>query len=92
MKHSSTIHQVTYILSIRSEYRQLGSAVFRGTLETVAGQKFGFCTLAELNGLLCDIGGWIDSPALANEGGETNASGKAINTPRHDHECYESDP
>lgn len=67
MNDSSTIHQVTYIISIRSEYPQLGSPVFRGTLEIVAGQKFEFGTLAELNGLLCEIGGWIDTPPCAKE-------------------------
>jgi hypothetical protein len=52
MKDLSTIHEVTYIISIRSEYRQSGSPLFRGTLETVAGQKFEFNTLAELNGFV----------------------------------------
>lgn len=72
MNDSSTIHQVTYIISIRSEYQKLGSPVFRGTLEIVSGQKFEFSTLTELNSLLCEIGGWIDTPPLTNEGGEAN--------------------
>ncbi len=67
MNDSSTIHEVTYIISIRSEYQQLGSPVFHGTLETVAGQKFEFNTLTELNHLLCEICGWIDNPPAANE-------------------------
>jgi hypothetical protein len=67
MNDSSTIHQVTYIISIRSEYQQLGSPLFRGTLEIVTGQKFEFGTLAELNGLLCEIGGWIDTPPCAKD-------------------------
>jgi hypothetical protein len=71
MKDSSTIHEVTYVISIRSEYRQAGSPIFRGALETVAGQKFEFNTLAELNGLLCEICGWIDTPPLPNEVRET---------------------
>lgn len=69
MKDSSSIHQVRYIISIRSEYLPLGSPVFRGTLEIVSGQKFEFSTLAELNSLLGEIGGWIDTPTLTNEGG-----------------------
>ncbi len=64
MKNSSTIHQVLYIISIRSEYQHSGSPTFRGTLETIAGQTFEFKTLAELNSLLCEIGGWIDTPPL----------------------------
>ncbi len=67
MKDSSTIHEVTYFISIRSEYQQLGSPVCRGTLETVAGQKFEFNTLAELDGLLCEICGWIDTLPVTNE-------------------------
>lgn len=67
MNDSSTSHQVTYIISIRSEHQQPGSPVFRGSLEIVAGQKFEFGTLAELNGLLCEIGGWIDKPPSAKE-------------------------
>ena len=69
MNDSSSIHQVRYIISIRSEYPPLGSPVFRGTLEIVSGQKFEFSTLTELNSLLCEIGGWIDTPPLTNEGG-----------------------
>ncbi len=63
---TSAIHQVSYVISIRSEYRPSRSPVFHGTLETVAGQKFEFKTLAELNSLLCEIGGWIDGPAQIN--------------------------
>ncbi len=72
MNGSSTIHQVKYILWIRSEYDPLSSPVFHGTLETVAGQKFGFSTLAELNCLLYEIGGWIDTPPLTDKGDELN--------------------
>ena len=71
MNNSSTIHEVTYIISIRSEYQQFGSPTFRGTLETVAGQKFEFHTLAELNGLLCEICGWIDTPPTTTEARES---------------------
>ncbi len=63
MNDSSTIHQVKYILWIRSEYKTLSSPVFLGTLETLSGQQFEFSTLAELNGLLCEIGGWVDTLA-----------------------------
>lgn len=62
MSDTVTIHVVTYIISIRSEYPRMGAPVFRGTLETVAGQKFEFSTLAELDGLLCEVCGWIDTP------------------------------
>ena len=71
MKDSFTIHEATYIISIRSEYRQSGSPIFRGTLETIAGQKFEFNTLTELNGLLCEICGWIETSPLPNEARES---------------------
>lgn len=74
MNGPSTIHQVKYILWIRSEYDPLSSPVFHGTLETIAGQKFEFKTLVELNGLLCEIGGWIDTPLVENEGNEGHGS------------------
>ncbi len=91
MLGTSTIHQVTYTLSIRSIHHQLGPPVFHGTLETVAGQKFEFSTLAELNRLLCEVGGWIDTPTLVNEGGEANASCQAIDPKSCDDESDESD-
>jgi hypothetical protein len=62
MNGSATIHQVKYILWIQSEHQSMGSPVFRGKLETTAGQTFEFSTLAELNSLLCEMGGWIDTP------------------------------
>jgi hypothetical protein len=71
MKDSSNIHEVTYVLSIRSEYPPLRPPIFRGTLETVARQKFEFNTLAELNGLLCEICGWIDTPPPTNKARES---------------------
>jgi hypothetical protein len=71
MKNSSNFHQVIYTLSIQAEYKPLSSPVFHGKNETVGGQKFDFRTLAELNGLLCDIAGWIDTP-LENEECGTN--------------------
>jgi hypothetical protein len=62
MTDLSTVHQVTYTISIQSEHSRAGSPIFRGTLETGAGQKFEFNTLAELNRLLCEICGWADPP------------------------------
>lgn len=72
MDASSSVHQMKYILWIRSEYKLLSNPLFYGMLETISGQKFEFSTLAELNGLLCEIGGWIDTPPLANGGSEPN--------------------
>ncbi len=62
MKDPSSIHQMTYIISIQSEYHRSGPPIFRGTLCTVSGQEFKFSTLAELEGLLCEICGWVDMP------------------------------
>ena len=70
MSGSSTIHHMKYILWIRSEHEPQHSPVFRGTLETIAGQKFEFNTLAELNGLLCEVGGWIDTLGPTGEVGD----------------------
>lgn len=70
MRDSSTIHEATYIISIRSEYQSSGLPRFCGRLETIAGQKFEFSTLTELNRLLCDVLGWIDTPPLAEEEGK----------------------
>ncbi len=64
----ATVHQVAYILSVRSEYPPLGSPTFHGTLETGTGQKFEFGTLAELNALMCEICGWVDTLPPVNEG------------------------
>ncbi len=92
MKCTSIIHQVTYTVSIRSEHKQSGLPVFRGTLETVAGQKFEVSTLAELDALLCEIGGWIDRPRPAEEGDENKASCKAIDANRSEKASFETDP
>ncbi len=92
MKCSSITHQVTYSISILSEHKQADLPVFRGTLQTMAGQKFEFSTLAELEGLLCDLGGWIDTPASAKEGGENRASCKAIDANRSEKASFETDP
>ncbi|MGE5262824.1 MAG: hypothetical protein ACM3S0_05550 [Acidobacteriota bacterium] len=87
---SNTVHQAKYILSIQSEYQHWGPPVFRGMLETVAGQKFEFSTLDELNRLLYEVGGWIDSPTSANEGGEANAPCQAIDAEKCDDDSYKS--
>ncbi len=70
MPEASTIHEVMYSLSIRSEYQSSGLPIYRGTLETLAGQTFKFSTLTELNRLLCEVCGWIDTPCSLNEGGD----------------------
>ncbi len=69
-ENTPSAHQVAYIISIRSEYPRLGPPVFRGTLQVVAGQQFEFVTLAELNYLLCEVGGWIDTPPPTNRARE----------------------
>lgn len=84
------MHQVRYILSIQSEYHHWGSPVIRGTLETVAGQKFEFSTLDELNRLLCEICGWIDTPPSVNKGGEANTPCQAFHAEKCDDESYKS--
>ena len=91
MLGTSTSHQVIYTLSIRSIHYPLGPPIFHGTLETLGGQKFEFSTLFELNRLLCEICGWIDTPPSVNEGGEANALCQAIDPKSCDDESDESD-
>ncbi len=70
MNSEPIIHQVKYILWVRSEFKPLNSPVYQGVLETVAGQKFEFNTLDELNRILCEMGGWVDRSRLTNDGSE----------------------
>jgi hypothetical protein len=65
-------HKVTYVLSIWSHRKREHPPLWCGSLETASGQRFDFATLAELNRLLCEVGGWAE-PAdldLGLEGGE----------------------
>ena len=54
--------KVSYVIFIWHEPQQNGLSVWRGCLETAAGQRFDFGTLAELNRFLCELGGWMDPP------------------------------
>jgi hypothetical protein len=67
MNASLGTHAVTYIITIQSEHRPSGSPVFRGKLETIAGQRFEFDTIAEFNSLLYEICGWTDPAPSADE-------------------------
>lgn len=44
---------------------------WHGSLKATAGQEWTFETLAELNYLLCEIGGWMDPPADIHAEAET---------------------
>ena len=55
--------KVSYVLSIWREADEESVLCWKGGLETAAGQHLNFSTLAELNHLLCELGGWIDPPA-----------------------------
>lgn len=54
--------KVSYVLSIWAEHQAEGQASWHGALETTGGQHFSFVTLAELERLLCELGGWVDPP------------------------------
>jgi hypothetical protein len=54
--------RVSYMISIWSERQRDLPSAWRGSIETAAGQRFTFSTLAELNRLLCELGGWMDPP------------------------------
>ncbi len=62
MNDSPPVRRVSYSLSIWSERPPDHSPVWRGLLELEGGQHFDFATLAELERLLCEIGGWMDPP------------------------------
>jgi hypothetical protein len=63
MNSLSVPRKVSYIISIWREAEQESTLCWKGDLETAAGQHLNFTSLAELNHLLCELGGWIDPPA-----------------------------
>jgi hypothetical protein len=58
-----TPRKVSYVLSIWREADQESVLCWKGNLETTARQHLNCTSLAELNRLLCELGGWIDPPA-----------------------------
>jgi hypothetical protein len=63
MNALSTNRKVSYVVSIWREAERESAFCWKGYLETAAGQHLNFASLAELNHLLCELGGWIDPPA-----------------------------
>ncbi|HEX9331456.1 MAG TPA: hypothetical protein VF896_06195 [Anaerolineales bacterium] len=55
--------KVSYVVSIWREAEQESKLHWKGDLKTTAGQHLSFTSLAELNQLLCELGGWIDPDA-----------------------------
>ncbi len=55
-------HPVSYVLSIWSERQPDLAPVWHGMLQLAGGQRWHFATLAELERLLCEVGGWMDPP------------------------------
>ncbi len=62
MNDAQPMHRVSYLLFIWSERRPDLPLVWNGLLQAASGQRFYFTTLAELERLLSEIGGWIDPP------------------------------
>jgi hypothetical protein len=62
MNSLPALRKVFYVISIWREAEQESKLHWQGDLETTAGQHLGFTSLAELNHLLCELGGWIDPP------------------------------
>ncbi len=56
------IRRLNYTLSIWMEPQVGNRQIWRGSMETRAGQRFIFNSLAELNRLLAELAGWIDPP------------------------------
>ena len=63
MNSLSATRKVSYVVSIWREAEQESALCWKGDLETAAGQHLNFNSLAELNQLLCELGGWIDPPS-----------------------------
>jgi hypothetical protein len=53
-----TVHRKSYIISIWAERPAEGTPVWRGYLETTVGQRSYFASLADLNRMLRERGGW----------------------------------
>lgn len=68
MNSQPPLRQVTYVICIWREPQHDGAFVWRGALETKAGQRFEFARLAELEYLLCEVGGWIDPDIVLQQG------------------------
>ena len=62
MNSLPALRKVSYVLSMWREADQESVFCWKGDLETTAGQHLNFTSLAELNHLLCELGGWIDPP------------------------------
>ena len=62
MDKQPDVRRLTYTLSIWLEPHPDRRNVWRGAMETIAGQRFVFHSLAELNRLLAELAGWIDPP------------------------------
>jgi len=62
MNSLPTTRKVSYVVSIWREAEQESVFCWKGDLKTAAGQHLNFASLAELNHLLCELGGWIDPP------------------------------
>lgn len=60
MNSLSVPRKVSYVVSIWREAEKDSPSSWKGDLETAAGQHLNFTSLAELNHLLCELGGWID--------------------------------
>lgn len=63
MNEQSTRRSMTFLLSVWKEAQGDILTLWHGSLKTAAGQAWTFETLAELEILLCEIGGWMDPPA-----------------------------
>ncbi len=62
MNDAQPVHPVSYVLSIWSERQSDLTSVWHGVLQVAGGQRFHFTTLAELECLLSELGGWMDPP------------------------------
>ncbi len=65
MNGSDPPRRTLYLLTIWREERDEIS-VWHGFIETASKQRLYFGTLADLNQLLCELGGWMDPPIPTN--------------------------
>lgn len=63
MDEQSTGRSMMFVLSVWKELSSDVVTVCHGSLKATTGQEWTFETLAELDYLLCEIGGWMEPPA-----------------------------
>ena len=67
MKNTLDSHRTVFVISIWTEKTTGKQLAWRGSIRTIDGHRMSFCTLTDLNQLLCELSGWLDSPTKSIE-------------------------